>query len=141
MAAEKKQELDLSVFDAVKECEDGEWFDFRYNGKETGIKFLVMGKHASKVAAYETKKTQELARRSTMAEKRKATDELLQELIANEKKRGVDDAMVRVCGVSKDGMQQEFDPVVFRQFLEKNPDTVKQIIDFSDDVSVFTKAL
>jgi hypothetical protein len=49
--------------------------------------------------------------------------------------------MVRVCGVSKDGVQQEFDQVVFRQFLEKNPDTVKQIIDFSDDVSVFTKAL
>jgi len=141
MAAEKEKEIDLTAFDAVKECEDGQWLEFRYGGKETGFSFLVMGRHAQKVAAYETKKTQELARKSTMAEKRKATDELLQELIANEKTRGVDDALVRVVGVSKKGVEQKFEPVIFRQFLEKNPDAVKQIIDFSDDVSVFTKAL
>lgn len=141
MATEQKEVLDLSIFNTVKECEDGEWFDFRYNGAETGIKFLVMGKYADKVTAYETKKTQELARKSSIAEKRKASLELLQELIATERQRGVDDALARVSGISKNGVSMDYDAKVMRQFLEQNPNTVQEILQFSDDLTVFTKAL
>jgi hypothetical protein len=135
----KNELIDLSVFNTVAASTEGEWLEFKFGGKPTNVRFKVLGKHSERVRTYETAKTKAMARKSNMAEKRKATLDLLMELIETQDDRSVDDALARVC--DWDGVKGQYNDAAMREFLTRNPQFIDEIMEFSDDASVFTKAL
>lgn len=135
----KNELIDLGVFNTVEASSHGEWLPFKFNGKETGAEFKILGNHSERVRAYETAKTKAMARKTNLAEKRKDTLGLLMELIESADERSIDDALARVCDWR--GVKGAYSDAAMREFLTRNPQFIDEILDFSKDTSIFTKAL
>ncbi len=133
----KDKAIDITEFNTVKSSEEGSPMDLMFGGKPTGIQLIVLGEHSDTVQMFETEKAKKMARKSSIAEKRKQSLEFLLELLESSKERDIESAMARVSGWIGGG---EFDKEKLRRGLENNPQWIIQIHDFSKDETNFTTA-
>jgi len=132
-----KSVVDITSFNTVESSEHGEPMDLFYAGRETGLKLIVIGEHSDSVQRYLTERAKEFARKAKFAEKRgKELDSML-EFIEKTKDRDIENAMVRIIGWENGG---EFDKEKLRRGLEKNPQWIEDVIEFSKDLGNFTKS-
>jgi hypothetical protein len=129
--------VDITSFNSVDLCGKGEYMPLQLGGKEVGVDLLVLGKDADEVQTYETERLKGMARKSALAEKKKATLEFTLGLIDSIKQRDIDSAAARVIGWKGAG---DFDAEKLKVALKNNPQWVEDIIDFSNDLTNFMKA-
>jgi hypothetical protein len=129
--------IDITSFNSVDSCGKGEYMPLQLSGKDVGIDLLVLGKDDDEVHLHETERLKGMARKSALAEKKKATLEFTLGLIESIKQRDIEAAAARVIGWKGAG---DFDVEKLKVALKNNPQWIEDILDFSNDLTNFTKA-
>lgn len=130
--------LDITAFDAVTECEDGHEFELKDKDgiTGTGVKLVILGKHADVVNKWLNKTVNAMIRERQIAERKgrgvdaKSLDEI--------REHNIDGAVIRVIGWKN--VKQPFTPELLKASLKRNPHWVDQIVEESDNLGNFSKA-
>jgi hypothetical protein len=122
--------IDLTKCNAVAKANEGAEMELFFAGESTGVFLNVLGTHADAVRKNRTESLKDYARKQAMAEKRGDTVEFHIRLLEQSEEKSIDNALVRVTGWR--GQPGEYSKEVMRSVLEKNPDWVNEIMEFSD---------
>lgn len=122
--------LDITKLDAISESNKGDELELFYKGESTGVKLLVLGSSADAVRLHAKDSLKDYARKNSLAEKRGTTADFQVALIEKLEDRNVENALVRVVGWV--GQKGEFSKEVMRGVLERNPQWVDDVLEFSD---------
>lgn len=130
--------IDISKFDAVSIHNEGQELELYYKGEATGVSLIVLGSNSDAVRAYQDIKLIEYARNTAFASKKGAEAEIENtiKLIREREKNSIEGAIVRVSGwkgASYNG-SDAFDKEGLRSLLQRNPQWVEEVINFSDQV-------
>ena len=133
-----QQDIDITEFDSVKACEQGHTFELLAGDgvTPTGVKLIVIGKHADVVRAYVNDVISEGVREATIAARKgkapvpKTPDE--------NRQAAIDWAASRVIGWF--GVRQAFTADLLRNALRRNPHWIDQITEESDNLANFSTA-
>lgn len=140
MTTETQNKLvDLDDLNAVADCEVPQELELMSADlvTSTGIRVLVLGAHAQRVASFFKGKTKQYVAGSEIAKKQKKEIEFAQSLIENSNNNEVDGAAIRVTGWK--GVKQDFSQDILKLALARNPHWITQINSFSESVANFTK--
>lgn len=130
--------MDITKFDAVKEANEGAELELFYKGESTGVFLTVLGKTADVVRQHSKEAFKEYARQNSMAEKRGTLVEFQSAQVDKLEARSVENALVRVVGWR--GQKGDFSKEVMKGVLERNPQWVDDVMEFSDFLERSTKS-
>ncbi|MFZ3286541.1 MAG: hypothetical protein WA191_06790 [Telluria sp.] len=131
--------LDITEFDAVADSEHG--FEFELKDKDgitgTGVFVTVQGKHADEVSKWMNALVNKMTREAQMAQRKgKQVDpKSLEEM----RDQNIDGAALRVTGWRN--VKQPFARDLLKVAMKRNPHWVDQVIEESDNLGNFTKAV
>jgi hypothetical protein len=131
--------FDITSFDAVAESDGG--YEFELKGTDgmtgTGVLLTVIGKHSNAVNLWLNKIVNDSIRERVMAERKNKPIE--PKSFEDIKAQNLQGAVLRVIGWKN--VTQEFSKELLLTVLQKNPHFVEQIIEQSDNLGNFTKAV
>jgi len=128
--------VSLADLNIKAKCEEGFTFDFlNEDGKETGLKFTVLGAHAPKVQAWVNKQLNARRRQEAMQVKRGKTDDV--RAIEDDIEFGVEFMAIRIVGW--EGITEKYSPELALVLCEQNPLVVEQVKQASENLANFTK--
>lgn len=131
--------FDITSFDAVAESDSG--YEFELKGTDgmtgTGVSFAIIGRHSNAVNLWLNKIVNDSIRERTMAERKgkQAEPKSFEDI----KAQNLQGAVLRVTGWKN--VTQPFTKELLLTVLQKNPHFVDQIIEQSDNLGNFTKAV
>jgi hypothetical protein len=122
--------VDLSKFDSVASANAGDEMELIFKGAGTGVFLKVLGKYSDAVRAYQRESLKDYARKNAMAEKRGELIDFQIRMIDRLDERNIENALVRVSDWR--GATGEYNKETMRGVLERNPQWVDDIMEFSD---------
>jgi Arc/MetJ-type ribon-helix-helix transcriptional regulator len=122
--------VDLTKFNAVSEANEGGEMELSYKGEGTGVYLKVLGKNSDAVRAHVRESLKDYARKNAMAEKRGELIDFQVKLIDRLDERSIENALVRVTAWR--GATGDYSKDTMRGVLERNPQWVDDIMEFSD---------
>ena len=139
MATLASKLFDITSFDAVAESDSG--YEFELKGTDgmtgTGVSLAIIGRHSNAVNLWLNKIVNDSIRERTMAERKGKQVE--PKSFEDIKAQNLQGAVLRVTGWKN--VTQEFSKELLLTVLQKNPHFVDQIIEQSDNLGNFTKAV
>ena len=131
--------FDITSFDAVAESDNG--YEFELKGTDgmtgTGVSLAIIGRHSNTVNLWLNKIVNDSIRERTMAERKGKQVE--PKSFEDIKAQNLQGAVLRVVGWKN--VTQEFSKELLLTVLQKNPHFVEQIIEQSDNLGNFTRAV
>ena len=122
--------LDLTKYNAVAEANDGGELELFYKGESTNVFLNVLGKSSDAVRLYAKESLKDYARKNAMAEKRGDLVDFQVRLLDKYEERNIENALVRVTGWR--GQTGDYSKEVMRGVLERNPQWVDDVMEYSD---------